>query len=184
MYGDPYATYNPITVATFTKVLPQFHFSTYLSTFTPRSFPETVIVTDPGYITALSKILNDTPGEVIEAYLVTRAALSLSTFLGQETEPWLAVRSLEEELRGIKKGAVGDRAEFCISKVETTLGFAAGRYFVKETFAGDSKKIGTKVITDVIKTFKASLPNIDWMDQKSASAAAAKVRLLSAFWDC
>lgn len=180
MYGDPYATYNPIPILDFTKILPQFHFSTYLSTFAPRNFPKTVIITDPGYITALSKIINETPAEVIEAYLVTRAALALSNNLGQETEPWLAVRSLEEELRGIKKGAVGDRAEFCISKVETTLGFAAGRYFVNETFAGDSKEIGTNVIKDIVKTFKASLPKIDWMDEESATAAAAKVsRFLS-----
>jgi endothelin-converting enzyme len=107
--------------------------------------------------------------------MVTRAALTLSSHLGQSTEPWKAVRSLEEELKGIKKGAVGDRAEYCISKVETTMGFAAGRYFVNETFTGDSKEKSASVITDIIKAFKHSLPNIEWMDKESASAAAEKV---------
>jgi len=172
LYGDPYATYNPVSVSDFTKVLPQFHFTTYLSTFAPRSFPPRIIVTDPGYTESLSHILNETPPEIIEAYMVTRAALTLSSHLGQSTEPWKAVRSLEEELKGIKKGAVGDRAEYCISKVETTMGFAAGRYFVNETFTGDSKEKSASVITDIIKAFKHSLPN---MDKESASVAAEKV---------
>lgn len=63
------------------------------------------------------------------------------------TEAWQAQRTLQETLTGIKKGAVGDRAEYCIGKVEESLGFAAGRYFVNETFTGESREKGTKVIT-------------------------------------
>jgi endothelin-converting enzyme len=166
-----------VTVSNFTQTLPQFHLTTYLSTFAPRSFPHRIIVRDPGYAEALSRILNETPSEIVEAYLVARVALTLSSHLGLNTEPWKAVRSLEEELKGIKKGAVDDRAEFCISKVENTMGFAAGRYFVNETFTGDSKEKSATVISDIIKAFKNSLPNIEWMDEESASGAAEKVRL-------
>lgn len=63
------------------------------------------------------------------------------------TEAWQAQRTLQETLTGIKKGAVGDRAEYCIGKVEESLGFAAGRYFINETFTGESREKGTKVIT-------------------------------------
>lgn len=84
---------------------------------------------------------------MIEGYLVIRAALKLSPYLGMATEAWQAQRSLLETLTGVKKGAVGDRAEYCVSQIENTLGLAVGRYFVNETFAGESKKRGTKVIT-------------------------------------
>ena len=119
---------------------------------------------------------------------------SLAENLGTETEAWKAARSLVEGLRGIKPGAVGDRAEFCVAKVETSLGWAAGRFFVKEAFGGESKKRGTKVITgkflfpplnetditssrgtDIIEAFKKSLKQIKWMDEESATAAAEKV---------
>lgn len=106
-----------------------------------------MIVTYPAYIDSLSKILQDTSDDVLEAYLVVRAALSLSPHLGMGTEAWAAQRTLQEFLTGIKKGAVGDRSEYCIGKVEETLGFAVGRYFVNETFGGDSREKGTKVIT-------------------------------------
>ena len=76
--------------------------------------------------------------------------------LGLETEAWQAVRSLEEVLNGIKKGAVGDRAEYCVGRVESALGFALGRYFVRETFGGESRKVATKVITGAWSLFGGS----------------------------
>ena len=75
------------------------------------------------------------------------------------------------------------------------MGFAAGRFFVEETFGGKSKEKGTKVIMGeslmhllqkrivmrvlgVVKAFKASLPNLKWMDSESATAAAEKVSVV------
>lgn len=95
-----------------------------------------------------------------------------------ETKAWQAQRRLYELLSGVKKGAVGDRAEYCTGIVESTLGFAAGRYFANETFGGESREKGTKVITDIIDSFKTSLRDIDWMDKKSAKAASEKVIVL------
>lgn len=146
LYQDPIRTYNPLPLSNFTDSLPQIHFPTYLAAFTPRTFPEKVIVTYPAYIASLSDILEDTAVDVIEAYLVTRAALTLSPYLGTNTEVWRAQRSLEELLTGIKKGVIGDRAEYCVGRIEEALGFAAGRYFVNETFSDESKERGTKVI--------------------------------------
>jgi endothelin-converting enzyme len=146
LYQDPIRTYNPVPLSNLTDSLPQIHFPTYFATFTPRAFPEKVIVTYPAYIASLSDILNDTATDAVEAYLVVRAALTLSPYLGMSTEVWQAQRSLEELLTGIKKGVVGDRAELCIGRIEGALGFAAGRYFVNETFSEESKEQGTKVI--------------------------------------
>jgi len=147
MEQDPFATYNPAPLSNLTRTLTQIHFPTYFSTFTPRSYPDRVIITHPPYAIYMSKLLEETPSNVIEAYLVTRAALVLSPYLGLTTEAWQAQRSLMESLTGIKKGAVGDRSEYCIGQVENALGFAAGRFFVNETFTGNSREKGTKVIT-------------------------------------
>ncbi|KAJ7470279.1 hypothetical protein FB451DRAFT_1176346 [Mycena latifolia] len=173
-YQDPFATYNRLPLENLTDALPQINFPEYFATFTPRRFPENVIVTYPAYAVSVSEILSSTSAEVVEAYLVVRAALALSPNLGMTTEAWQAQRALLETLTGIKKGAVGDRAEYCVGKVEQTLGFAAGRYFVNETFGGDSREKGTKVITDIVDAFKASLPNVKWLDKISADAAAEK----------
>lgn len=119
----------------------------YFSTFTPRNFPARVILTSTTYASSLSKILDSTAADVVEAYLVTRAALELAPYLGKETPVWAAQRTLVETLQGIPRGQVPDRAEWCAQRVEDALGFAAGRFFVEETFGGDSKDKGTRVIT-------------------------------------
>lgn len=104
-------------------------------------------MTYPAYTCSLTSTLSETEADVLEAYLVTRAALVLAPRLGTSTNSWKAVRNLEEVLQGIKPGAVGDRTEYCVNSVDQALGFATGRYFVNDTFAGDSKEKGTKVIT-------------------------------------
>ncbi|KAF9453276.1 zincin [Macrolepiota fuliginosa MF-IS2] len=174
LFQDPLATYNPVRPSALFDALPQIDFPTYFSTFTPRRFPNRVIMTYPAYAKSLASILSETSNEVVESYLVVRAALALSPYLGMNTDAWQAQRTLLEALTGIKKGAVGDRGEYCVGKVEETLGFAAGRYFVNQTFGGESKQKGTKIITNIVKTFKASLSHIDWMDKQSAQAAAEK----------
>ncbi|KAK2467031.1 hypothetical protein APHAL10511_001289 [Amanita phalloides] len=171
---NPIATYNPVHISNLTKSIPQIDFRSYFAAFAVRHYPDKVILTHPSYSESLTNILNETPSEMIEAYLIVQAALHLSPYLGVDTEAWRAQRRLVEVLTGIKKGAVGDRAEYCVGQVEERLGFAAGRYFVNETFGGASREKGTKVIKDIVKAFKNSLPNIDWMDEKSATAAAEK----------
>ena len=177
LYGDPYATYNPVSVRDLSQIIPQVHFETYFTAFAPRNYPEKIIVTSVDYAKWLGRILEETPSQIIEAYLVTRAALQLSPHLGLETEAWKAQRALSEALKGIKKGAVGDRGDYCVERVEEAMGFAAGRYFVNETFGGDSREKGEKVIFDIVKAFERSLDDIEWMDKESASAAKKKVTL-------
>ncbi len=144
---DPVGTYNPVSLDNLTATLPQIHFPAYFAAYAPRSFPKNVILTYPPFAESLSEIIDEADAEVIEAYLVVRAALTLSPYLGMGTEAWQAQRALVEELSGIKHGVVGDRGEWCIGQVEETLGFAAGRYFVNATFGGESREKGTKVIT-------------------------------------
>lgn len=72
----------------------------------------------------------------MEAYFVTRLAFSLAPYLSTSTDVWKAKRELDELLRGLKKGAMDDREEWCLQRVESTLGFAGGRFFVEEVFGG------------------------------------------------
>jgi endothelin-converting enzyme len=194
LYQDPLYTYNKVPISNITETITQVNFPDYFATFTPRNYPDEVVVTYPAYTRSLTSILNETNVDVLEAYLVTRAALKLAPRLGTSTKSWKAVRNLREILEGIKPGAVGNRAEYCIDSVDRAMGFATGKFFVNETFAGDSKQKGTKVITgacsttsgpysisfcvDIVKAFKKSLSIISWMDEESAVAAAEKVTSL------
>ncbi|QRW00071.1 endothelin-converting enzyme [Ceratobasidium sp. AG-Ba] len=178
LYGQPFETYNPMNLTDLADALPAIHFPTYFSTFTPRSFPTRLIASYPKYASTLNDIIEDTAYDVVEAYLVARASLELGSHLGTSTRVWKAVRSLQETLQGLKKGVIGDRGEYCLGKVENALGFAAGRFFVQETFGGDSREKAESVIENVIEAFKKSLDKVEWMDEKSAKAAKEKAEAI------
>lgn len=144
---DPFGTYNPTGINTLKSALPQINFPDYFATFTPRFFPSHVIITYKPYPSSLSRILERTRSDVIEAYLVVRAALEYAPNLGATTEAWKAVRQLQEVLDGLRPGATGERSEFCMRRVEAGMGFATGRYFVNATFPSDSKERAAEVIS-------------------------------------
>ncbi|EIN07767.1 Metalloprotease [Punctularia strigosozonata HHB-11173 SS5] len=175
LYLDPFGTYNPTPIANLTHALPQVAWGKYFASMTPRAYLGLVIVTYPAYPAKVAAILAETKGEVVAAYFVARAARALSPHLGHGTVPWKVTRELAEVLQGIKKGAVADRSEWCISKVESALGFALGRYFVNETFTGDLREKVTKVVTHIVGAFKKKLKDIECMDEESVNAAAEKV---------
>jgi len=179
LYQDPFGTYNPVPISNVTRTLGRsINFGDYFAAFTTRAYPERVVVTSPAFMRALADILEETNVKVVEGYLIARSALAFSQYLGDRTEAWKAQRALFERLNGVKPGAVGDRSQYCIGTIENTMGFAAGRYFSNVTFGGESKEKGTKVITDIIHAFKHSLDDLDWMDKKSAKAAAEKADAL------
>jgi len=78
----------------------------------------------------------------------------------------------------LKPGVIGERSQFCMTKVDTALGFATGRYFVNQTFPGESRDKAIKVIDNIIEAFKSSLRRIEWMDEESAHKAAEKAEAL------
>jgi endothelin-converting enzyme len=147
LYQDPLYTYNKVPISNITETVTQVNFPDYFATFTPRDYPAEVVVTYPAYTRSLSSILNETEADVLEAYFVSRATLVLAPRLGPSTNSWKAARHFQEVLQGIKPGSIGDRAEYCVNSVDQALGFATGRYFVNETFGGDSKASGTEIIT-------------------------------------
>lgn len=192
---DPFGTYNPTGINTLKSALPQINFPDYFATFTPRFFPSRVIITYKPYPSSLSRILERTSSDVIEAYLVVRAALEYAPNLGTTTEAWKAVRQLQEVLNGLRPGAIGERSQFCMQRVEDAMGFATGRYFVNATFPSDAKERATQVISgkqqalsrglfaftifvDIVKAFEKSLERIEWMDEESAQKARGKAEAI------
>ncbi|KAG6334876.1 hypothetical protein ID866_4217 [Astraeus odoratus] len=175
---DPFGTYNPMNINTLKSALPQINFPDYFATFTPRFFPSRVIVTYKPYPSSLSEILKRTHPDVIEAYLVVRAALEYAPNLGMTTEAWKAVRQLRENLDGLRPGAVGERSEFCMRRVESAMGFATGRYFVNATFPGHSREKSMDTIDGIVHAFQRSLERIEWMDEESARKAQEKAKAI------
>lgn len=144
---DPIATYNPVELSTLAHAVPQIDFPAYFASFAVRRFPgSTVILTYPPFVAELGDILRNTSRETLEAYLTVRVALHYAQYLAPETDAWQAWKTLDETLRGLKKGAVPERGEWCLEQVEHQLGYSVGRFFVQEKFGGDSRTKAIQVI--------------------------------------
>lgn len=146
--SNPSLAYNPYPFNNLSQELSFFSLPEYLSAYSPRSFPESIVVTYPPYISSVRKILSSTPDHVLSAYFVTRMGLSYSKFLGPATEVKIATRKLQVALQGLKPGVPEDRQQFCQSYADELegLGLIGGKEFVEKTFGGNSKQKAEAVI--------------------------------------
>src|ERR1700761_3972896 len=118
---DPLGAYNPFSISDFSLLLPNLNFSVYASSFDVSPTPDKVVVAFPPYFRRLNSLLSNTSLEVLEAYFVTRIALTLANNLPRTSEVWIAVRTLEDALDGIESGTF-DRADWCVQKGDNALG--------------------------------------------------------------
>lgn len=188
---NPHFAYNPYSTKKVGKHLPFLDIPTYLSAFAIRRFPENITVTHPAYLKSVTKLVDSTPDYVLSGYFTTRLALSYASALGPKTGIRAEARRLEEVLRGIKKGTEENREDVCLGWVDNTLGFIAGREFVREAFSPEAKKEGEDIINckfheilalslqeAIVDAFYDKLPHISWMDETSAKAAQKKARAI------
>ncbi|KAI5481088.1 endothelin-converting enzyme, metalloendopeptidase [Pseudohyphozyma bogoriensis] len=163
---DPKETYNSKNSTELQDLLPIISFKDYFASFTPRpAFPDPVIVTDPKYVKKVSKLLDGTEEDVLEAYFVVRAA---QASINQ------AISKLDNFIGGIPEGVSLPRADVCLQSLLDNYGFLVGRYFVQIAFAGDSKAYAEEVIVATIEAFKDRLPELDWLDEETRKAAEEK----------
>jgi endothelin-converting enzyme len=148
LLSNPTYANNPYGFHNLSNALDFVSLDDYLSAFAPRNHPNKIIVTYPPYLKALRKILAQTPDHVLSAYFATRFSLSYASLLGPRTPVWMAARSLQEVLTGLKKGTPQDRTEFCLRVVDELdgLGLLAGKEFIDRKFGGNSKATAERVI--------------------------------------
>lgn len=175
---NPHYAYNPYSTSAVSHALPFLDIPTYLSTFAPRTFPENITVTYPPYLNAVTKLVEQTPDEVLSGYFVTRLALTYADALGPKTEVKKSFRRLQEVLKGIKPGTEENRQDVCLAWVDDIVGFIAGREFVREAFSPEAKSEGERIIRSIVSAFHAKLPHISWMDEESAAAAQKKAEAI------
>lgn len=142
---DPTLLYNPYPLEKLQEALPFFSFSNYLSTLHPHLHPKTISVTHPPYLSAISRLVGETPDHVLAGYFVSRVVMTYVDLLGPDVEVRKQWRRLQEVLQGVKKGTEEDRVDLCLNHVNEVLGFMAGGEFIKEAFSPEAKKEGEDI---------------------------------------
>ena len=168
---DDRKSYNPMTVAELQKLTPSINWEAYLSGV---GFPklQTIIVSQPKYMTALEEIFKQNKVEDWKEYmkwtLLNKSSSLLSTDI--ETANW---EFYGKTLTGAIKQK--PRTETALQTVNGTVGEALGKLYVAKKFPPEAKAKAESMIKNVFLAFENRINNLPWMTKATKASAIEKL---------
>lgn len=169
---DRRKTYNPMSVADLQKLTPAVNWNQYI---TGVGIPklDSVIVSQPKYMTALQSILTENKIADWKAYLRWSLLNKSDNVLTTEIEKanW---DFYSQTLQGAKKQR--PREERALQVVNGTVGEALGKLYVEQKFPAEAKEKASKMIKNIFLAFENRINNLAWMTPETRKGAIEKLR--------
>jgi predicted metalloendopeptidase len=169
---DPVKTYNKVSFAELPKLVPGFDWQAYLADAGVSGRTDYVVVSQPSYLSAWSKLLEQTPLAVWKAYFRWR--------LLSDYAPYLSARFVDErfsfygkELRGIPQNR--PRWKRGLELVEASIGEGLGRSYVARYFPPQAKARMDELVKNLLAAYRADIDTLDWMGAETRKRAQAKL---------
>ena len=169
---DRRKTYNPMTIAELQNLTPTINWNEYLQGV-GLPIVDTIIVSQPRYMTALETIFKENKVEDWKAYmrwtLLNRYAGLLSTEIGNANWEFYG-----KTLTGaIKQRPFDERA---LQSVNGTFGEALGKIYVEKMFPPEAKEKARKMIDNLFLAYENRINNLPWMAKSTNDNAIAKLK--------
>jgi putative endopeptidase len=169
---DRRKTYNPMSVADLQKLTPSVNWDSYIKGVGISKL-DSVIVSQPKYMTALETIFRENKIDEWKAYLrwslINKSSDVLTTDL--EKANW---DFYSKTLQGAK--AQRPREERALQVVNGTVGEALGKLYVEQKFPAEAKEKAKKMIENVFLAFENRINNLPWMTPATRKGAIEKLR--------
>jgi putative endopeptidase len=169
---DRRKTYNPMTVADLQKLTPSVNWNGYLEGVGIGKI-DSLIVSQPKYMTALEEIFKANKVEDWKAYmrwtLINKSTGVLTTEI--ETANW---EFYSKTLTGALKQR--PREERALQVVNGTVGEALGKLYVEKKFPAEAKAKAKAMIDNVFLAFENRINNLPWMTPATRKGAIDKLR--------
>lgn len=172
---DRRKSYNPMTVAELQQLTPAINWNKYLKGV-GISKVDTLIVSQPKYMTALQGLLKENKVEDWKAYmkwtLLNKNSGYLSTDI--ETADW-------EFYSKTLKGAIKEesRDKNALQTVNGNIGEALGKLYVEQKFPAGAKAKAESMIKNVMLAFENRINRLPWMAKSTRENAIQKLRKLT-----
>jgi putative endopeptidase len=168
---DRRKSYNPMTVSDLQKLTPSIDWKNYL-TKVGLTKADSLIVSQPKYMTALETVFKENNVEDWKAYmrwtLLNRSSSRLSTAI--ETANW---EFYGKTLTGaIKQRPLDERA---LQVINGATGEALGKLYVEKKFPAEAKAKAEKMIKNIFLAFENRINNLPWMSAETRVSAIAKL---------
>jgi len=172
---DPHKNYHKMTVAALGKLAPAVSWPMYLRDINAPPL-STLIVNQPAFFKALSRLVGETSLEEWRSYLEVS---TVGSFAGSLSAPFVreSFAFYGTGLSGAKKMRPLWRR--VLGVVNAYLGEVLGQLYVKEHFAPESKKKMLRLVGDLFEAYEAHIKALDWMSPATKKKALAKLRVLN-----
>ncbi|NML66807.1 M13 family metallopeptidase [Hymenobacter sp. RP-2-7] len=174
---DPYANYHKMSLKQLDKLAPLSQ-TTWGEWLGEMGIPkqDSVIVGQPEFYQAVSKLLQNTGLEDWQAYL--------SWQLTRRFAPTLSQAFADENFHfygTILRGATAQRPRWkrVLDMEERALGDDLGQLFVKEYFKPEAKERYQKLVANIVSSFSDHIKRLDWMSDTTKQVAEAKLRQIT-----
>lgn len=180
---DTRKMYNPMTVAELQKLAPAIDWTAHLKGIGVKikgldgeEGIEKVIVTDPGYMKAMSDVFSKRSVADIKTLLrwnTINGSLGLLT-TDLEKANW---EFYSKEMRGAKKQRPRD--ERALGNLNGAVGEALGKLYVDAMFPPEAKKKAKEMIDNVMLGFEVRIKQLPWMSEETKKKALEKLHKLT-----
>lgn len=159
---DVIKAYNPTSTSELQKMVPQISLDKVVSALAPSGYTANyVIVSSPAYMGNMSSIVEDTPEQVVQAYLVWK---TVQHFASRVEDPIIEpLRRFLNKLEGKEPDAREERWRTCIRSCDNTMGWSLSKFYVDKAFSPADKRFGDQIIDDIKDSFVALLREAQWM---------------------
>ena len=168
---DMVALYNKIPTEDLTNIMPDFNWDGFLAQ-SGISDIDGVVITQLDYMKALNKIIKDTPIYTWQVYLkwgvINNTAAILTKKMDQQHFEFYG-----KTLRGVKTQLPMWRRG--VRVVNENIGEVVGKVYVKNHFPPQAKARMEELVSNLIKAYKVSIENLDWMTPETKIQALDKL---------
>jgi predicted metalloendopeptidase len=169
---DPVKTYNKVALDKLGELAPGYAWKAYLAESGVEGKVGYVIVSQPSYLTAFARIVQETPLPVWKSYfrwhvLNTMAPYLSKAFVDENFAFYgKALRDVPENRPRWKRG---------LALVEQSMGEGLGKAYVKKYFPPASKARMDQLVQNLLAAYKADIDTLEWMSPATREKARAKL---------
>ena len=173
---DPVKTYNRIELAALPALAPGYNWKSYLVSANLEGKVDSLIVSQPTYISGFAKILDETPLEVWKNYFKWHVLMSYAPYLSKEfVDQSFAFRGTV--LSGIPENR--PRWKRALALVQESAGEALGKLYVAKYFPPDRKVHMDELVKNLLAAYRQSIGSLEWMSPETKREALAKLALFA-----
>lgn len=169
---DPVKAYNKVPLNQLNKLAPGYDWKSYLSGTGLQGKVNYVIVSQPTYITAMSKVLQTQELDVWKAYFEIQVLRTFSPYLSKAFADenfaffGTALSGVTEMRPRWKRG---------VSITEGAMSEAVGKLYVAQHFPPERKEKMEVLVKNLLLSFKQSIDTLDWMSAVTKKEAQDKL---------